>query len=155
MTNTYLAQRLDEVLLHGKWIANTNMKEQITSLTWTQATTRIGQRNSIAQLTFHITYYLKGINQVFEGGNLDIKDVYSFDMAAIKSALDWEELVNDFLSNAEQFIKHVEKMDDKTLNSPFVKEEYGTYMRNIEGQIEHAYYHLGQISLLKKLILQQ
>lgn len=155
MMNTYLAQRLDEVLLHGKWIANTNMKEQITSLTWTQATTRIGQRNSIAQLTFHITYYLKGINQVFEGGNLDIKDVYSFDMAAIKSALDWEELVNDFLSNAEQFIKHVEKMDDKTLNSPFVKEEYGTYMRNIEGQIEHAYYHLGQISLLKKLILQQ
>lgn len=126
MINTYLAQRLDEVLLHGKWIANTNMKEQITSLTWTQATTRIGQRNSIAQLTFHITYYLKGINQVFEGGNLDIKDVYSFDMAAIKSALDWEELVNDFLSNAEQFIKHVEKMDDKTLNSPFVKEEYGT-----------------------------
>jgi uncharacterized damage-inducible protein DinB len=154
MMNTYLAQRLDEVLLQGKWIANTNMKDQITSITWKQATTRIGQLNSIALLTFHITYYLKGINQVFEGGKLDIKDVYSFDMQEVKSASDWEELKNDFLSNAEQFIKHVEKMDDKTLNSPFVKEEYGTYMRNIEGQIEHCYYHLGQISLLKKLILQ-
>jgi hypothetical protein len=45
-------------------------------------------------------------------------------------------------------------MDDNLLNQSFVKEEYGSYSRNIEAQIEHSYYHLGQISLLKKLILQ-
>lgn len=155
MMNMYLAARLGEVLLHGKWIANTNMKEQIMSITWKQAATQIENLNSIALLTFHVTYYLKGINQVFECGNLDIKDVYSFDMPEMKSTSDWEHLIHDFLSNAERFIKHVEKMDDKMLNSPFVKEEYGTYLRNIEGQIEHCYYHLGQISLLKKLILQK
>ncbi|MGE0931575.1 DUF1572 family protein [Peijinzhouia sedimentorum] len=44
----------------------------------------------------------------------------------------------------------VEKMDDDLLRQTFVKEEYGSYLRNIEAQIEHSYYHLGQISLIKK-----
>ncbi|HBC04915.1 MAG TPA: DUF1572 domain-containing protein, partial [Aequorivita sp.] len=41
--------------------------------------------------------------------------------------------------------------DDEKLNEIFADEKYGTYQRNIEGMIEHCYYHLGQISLLKKL----
>lgn len=61
-------------------------------------------------------------------------------------------LVNDFLSNSEKFINHVEKMDENTLDQPFVDEKYGSYLRNIEGVIEHSYYHLGQVSLIKKMI---
>ncbi len=152
--NKYLAHRLREVLINGKWIANTNLKEQITSISWIQAIQRVENLNTIALLTFHINYYLKGILTVFEGGNLEIKDKYSFDMPEIKSETDWNSLVNEFVSNAEKFINHVERMDDKLLNEPFVKEEYGSYLRNIEAQIEHSYYHLGQVSLIKKLILQ-
>jgi len=44
-------------------------------------------------------------------------------------------------------------MPDKKLNEIFVNEKYGTYLRNIEAVIEHSYYHLGQIVLIKKLIL--
>ncbi len=29
----------------------------------------------------------------------------------------------------------------------------GDYLRNIDGMIEHSYYHLGQIVLIEKLIL--
>lgn len=87
--NIQLANRIREVLLNGKWIANTNFKDQITSITWEQANQKIYNLNTIALLTYHITYYLKGLNQVFEGGSLDIKDQYSFDMPEIKSALDW------------------------------------------------------------------
>lgn len=76
-------------------------------------------------------------------------------MPEIKSDKDWNDLVNEFISTAEKFINHVEKMDDRVLNQPFVKAEYGTYLRNIEAQIEHSYYHLGQVSLIKKLILLQ
>lgn len=43
-------------------------------------------------------------------------------------------------------------MPDQKLEEVFVEEKYGTYLRNIEGVIEHSYYHLGQISLIKKLI---
>ncbi len=153
--NKDLANRLREVLLNGKWIANTNFKEQITSISWEQAIEKIQNLNTIALLTFHVNYYLKGLLQVFEGGNLEIKDKFSFDMPEIASETDWLNLVNEFKSNAEKFINHVEKMDANLLTQAFVKEEYGTYLRNIEAQIEHSYYHLGQVSLIKKLITQK
>lgn len=153
--NKYLANRLREVLLNGKWIANTNFKEQITSISWEQAIQRIENLNSIASLTFHINYYFKGLLNVFEGGKLEIKDKYSFDMPEINSVTDWNNLVNEFISNSEKFINHVELMDNNLINQPFVKEEYGSYLRNIEAQIEHSYYHLGQVSLIKKMLIQR
>jgi len=153
--NNDLANRLKEVLLNGKWFANTNFKDQITNITWEQAVEKVENLNTIAMLTFHINYYLKGLLNVFEGGNLEIKDKYSFDMPEIKSESNWNSLVSDFVSNAEKFINHVEKMDDNLLIQPFVKEEYGSYLRNIEAQIEHCYYHLGQVSLINKMIKQR
>jgi uncharacterized damage-inducible protein DinB len=153
--NKDLSDRLREVLLNGKWVANTNFKEQITSINWEQANEKVQDLNTIALLTFHVNYYLKGILNVFEGGELEIKDKFSFDMPEIKSEMDWLDLVNDFIHNSERFIDQVEKMDEKDLAQQFVKEEYGSYLRNIEAQIEHSYYHLGQISLVKKLIMQK
>ena len=56
--NLFLANRIREVLLNGKWIANTNFKEQIINVNWEKAVQKIGNINSIAMLTFHINYYL-------------------------------------------------------------------------------------------------
>jgi len=149
--NIYLANRLREVLLNGKWIANTNFKEQILSIHWTQAIQKVDNLNTIAVLTFHINYYLGGLLNVFNGGGLEIRDKYSFDLPEIKSEADWINVVNDFLSNAEKFAEKVEEMPDEIFDQPFVDEKYGSYLRNIEGVIEHSYYHLGQISLIKKM----
>lgn len=150
--NKELANRLNEVLLNGRWIANTNFKMEIESLTWLQATKKIGNLNSIAALTFHVNYFLGGIVNVFKGGALEIRDKYSFELPPIESASDWNKLIKDFLVNSEKFIEEVAKLPDSKLDKPFVDEKYGSYLRNIEGVIEHAYYHLGQIALLKKLI---
>ena len=150
--SSVLADRLREVLLQGKWIANTNFKEQLSGITWEQATQKVGDLNTIALLTFHINYYLAGILNVFNGGTLDIRDKYSFDLPEIKSEASWNVLLSIFLSNAEMFAHHVEQMDDDLLDQPFVDEKYGNYLRNIEGVIEHSYYHLGQISLIKKML---
>lgn len=150
----FLASRLEEVLLNGQWIANTNFKSQIESITWEQATTKIGSLNTIASLVFHIKYYLKGLNQVFQGGALEIRDKYSFDMPAITCEADWQVLADDFIANTRSFIIAVESMSDAQLDEPFVDEKYGSYLRNIEGVIEHSYYHLGQISLIKKMVLE-
>ena len=150
----FLADRLREVLLNGKWIANTNIKEQIVSINWKHATHKVYGLNTIALLTFHINYYLQGLLQVLNGGPLEIKDKYSFDLPEIKSESDWTKLVETFLSNAELFANKIEQMDETILDHPFVDEKYGSYQRNIEGVIEHSYYHLGQISLIRKIILQ-
>ncbi|MBK8967017.1 MAG: DUF1572 domain-containing protein [Saprospiraceae bacterium] len=152
--STQLANRFREVLLNGKWIANTNFKDQLTTVTWEEATRKIGSLNSIAALAYHINYYIGGIVQVFEGGSLDIRDKYSFDLPPIHSKADWETLLQTMWDNAEKFAGYVEIMPDEKLEAVFVDEKYGNYRRNIEGVIEHSYYHLGQISLLKKLIRQ-
>lgn len=151
--NLAIANRLREVLLNGKWIADTNYQEQLLSISWEQAIKKMGNLNTIALLTFHINYYLVGLLNVFNGGELEIRDKYSFDLPEIKSEKDWSKLVNDFISNAERFASQVEQMDESLLDKPFVDEKYGTYWRNIEGVIEHSYYHLGQISLIHKMIL--
>ena len=150
---TALANRLREVLLNGKWIANTNFKEQLQSVSWQQVIQKVGNLNTIALLTFHINYYLNGILNFFNGGRLDIKDKYSFDMPEIKSEEDWKKLLNDFLNNSELFANQVEQMEESALDNPFVDEKYGSWLRNIEGVIEHSYYHLGQVSLIRKMIL--
>ena len=127
-----LANRVREVLLNGKWIANTNYKHSLSSLSWEQATTKIDSLNTIAALTYHINYYTAGVLNVFEGGKLEIRDKYSFDVPEIKSQEDWEKLLNEKWSTVEKFAKHVELMSDEQLAANFVNEKYGTYQRNIE-----------------------
>jgi hypothetical protein len=49
----------------------------------------------------------------------------------------------------------VEQFPDEKLDEAFVDEKYGTWQRNIDAMIEHCYYHLGQITLIRKMILAQ
>ncbi|WP_459211695.1 DinB family protein [Aquimarina rhabdastrellae] len=148
-----LAARFSEVFLNGKWIANTNYKENLATVSWQQAIYKIESLNTIGILTFHINYYLKGVLKVLEGGTLDIKDKYSFDAPPITSYTDWDNLYTDLITNAEKFASHINHLSPEQLEAPFVDPKYGSYRRNIEAMIEHAYYHLGQISLIKKMIL--
>lgn len=149
----FLATRLSEVYLDGKWIANTNFKEQIEHLPWQQATRQLMNANSIALLTYHVNYYLAGLLKVLDGGNLEISDKYSFDMPPIESEAGWHNLLHSFLENAALFAGKVSQLPEEMLDKPFVNEKYGSYRRNLEGVIEHSYYHLGQVVLLNKLLL--
>ena len=150
--NLFLASRLREVLLNGQWIANTNFKEQVQSVNWLQATHKVESLNTIAALTFHINYYLAGLLFAFQTGRLEIRDKYSFDLPPLTSEEAWQQLKNELFTNAEAFADAVEQLDEDVLNNPFADEKYGSYLRNIEGVIEHSYYHLGQISLTRKLL---
>jgi hypothetical protein len=151
--NVAIASRLRELFLDGHWIANTNYKEQILGVSWQQAIRKVDNLNTIAALTYHINYYLAGLLKAFENGKLEISDKYSFDLHEIQLEANWNDLVADFLNNAEKFAKKVERMEDSIFDMPFIDEKYGSYLRNIEGIIEHSYYHLGQISLIRKMIL--
>jgi uncharacterized damage-inducible protein DinB len=149
-----IAKRFREVLLEGQWIAHTNYKHQLSNLTWKQATIKIGSLNTIAALTYHINYYIGGVLNVLEGGALEIRDKYSYNLPQITSKEDWDNLLDDMWTKAEKFANKVERMSEEKLDDIFVDEKYGNYRRNIEAIIEHSYYHLGQISLIKKMILE-
>lgn len=145
-----LANRLREVILSGYWIANTNYKDQLENLNWEIAVLKLDHMNSISLLAQHIHYYIAGLKNVFLGGTLDIKDKFSFDFPPIKSQEQWDLFIQTFWSHTEQLALLMEQFPPDRLNQSFVDPKYGSYLRNIEGLIEHAYYHLGQIVLLKK-----
>ncbi len=146
-----LATRLQELFLDGKWIANTNYKELLRDIVYEEAQYQSGSLNTIARLTYHINYYLQGLLRAFETGKLEIRDQYSFDLPATFHAGDWETLKQNLLSNALAFVQYIQNLEDRDLDAPFIDPKYGSLLRNIEGVIEHGYYHLGQISLLRKM----
>lgn len=149
-----LANRFREVLLNGTWIANTNFKDQLQNTSWELVTIKYNGLNSIAVLTAHIHYYIAGLIVVLQGGPLDIKDKYSFDFPPITTQGEWNAMLNRLWVDAEQFALLIEQLPESRLNDDFVDQKYGTYRRNIEAMIEHCYYHLGQIVLLKKIVSQ-
>lgn len=103
-------------------------------------------------LVFHINYYVSGILHEFETSKLEIHDKYSFDIPPISSEEEWTNLIQVFLANAEKLASLIEQMNDEDLDQPFIDGIYGAVLRNVDGLIEHAYYHLGQITLIKKMI---
>lgn len=152
-SNKDIAGRFREVILNGTWIANTNYKDQLTNTSWELAVSKVDDLNTIAVLTSHIHYYISGLINVFEGGSLDIKDKYSFDFPEITSQKDWDEILSQLCKDAAKFADLIEQFPENKLNEVFVNEKYGSYQRNIDAMIEHCYYHLGQIVLIKKIIV--
>ena len=147
-----IANRFKETILNGTWIANTNYKHQLENLDWKIVTTPVKNLNTISVLAQHIHYYINGINSVFKGGTLDIKDKFSFDFPPIHSQEEWNTFLAKFWASAEEFASCIEQMPEEKLDQVFVDEKYGTYRRNIDAMIEHSYYHLGQIVLIRKLL---
>ena len=148
-----LANRFREIILNGTWIANTNYKDQLENLDWEIAITKFDSLNTISVLAQHVHYYVNGLKNVFNEGNLEIRDKYSFDFPAIKSQNEWKGFLTEFWKDAENLAELIEQLPSKKLNQSFVEDEYGNYQRNIDGIIEHCYYHLGQIVLMKKILL--
>ena len=148
-----LANRFREIILNGTWIANTNYKDQLENLDFEIAISKFESLNTISVLAQHVHYYVNGIKNVFNGGNLEIRDKYSFDFPQIKSQNEWKGFLTKFWEASENLAELIEQLPDEKLNQSFVDDKYGTYQRNIDGMIEHSYYHLGQIVLIKKILL--
>lgn len=136
----------------GPNMPGANLKEKLADLTWEQATTQIADFNPIATLVFHIHYYIRAVLGVMEGGPLDAHDKYSFDVPEITSQAQWEQMLEQVWADAERLALLTEKFPDEDLSQDFVLAKYGSYYRNLNGVIEHSYYHLGRISLLKKML---
>ena len=147
-----IAKHLRAVHFGPNWTA-VNLRDKLAEVTWQQATIKIGSFHSIATLVFHINYYISATIEVLKGGPLNAKDEYSFDCPPISSQQDWERLLNKLWEDAEELAELIERLPDERLDEYFMEEKYGTYYRCLQGPIEHAYYHLGQISIIKTLVL--
>lgn len=148
-----IAKQFREVYFGGNWTCS-NIKDHLADVTWQQATTKVYTFNTIATLVYHMNYYVSAILKVLEGNPINAKDEYSFDHPPINSAEDWKNLLDKTLADAEKFTEKIEALPESKLWETFVAEKYGIYYRNLNGVIEHCHYHLGQLVLIKKLVLQ-
>ena len=76
----------------------------------------------------------------------------SFNVPKFKTEEEWQQFVADSLDAANRHADLVAQREDSFLAEVCADEKYGTWFRNLEGLIEHTHYHLGQISLIKKLL---
>lgn len=146
-----IATHFRAVYFGGNW-TSVNLKDTLANISWEEAITTVEHLNTIATLVFHINYYVAPVLKVLEGEPLKTSDKYSFDLPAITSAEDWQKLVNKVLAEAELFAAAIEQLDETKLLEDFSDPKYGNYYRNLHGIIEHTHYHLGQISLIKKIL---
>jgi uncharacterized damage-inducible protein DinB len=153
-TTKQLAQHFRDVHFGGNWTF-VNLKDSLADVTWQEATTKLHDFNTIATLLFHINYYVNPVLKVIQVEPLIASDKYSFDCPPITSNEDWQKLVQKVLDEAELFAQEIEKLDELKLYDVFSEEKYGNYFRNLLGIIEHSHYHLGQITLIKKMLRQK
>jgi hypothetical protein len=148
-----IAKLFRDVHYGGNW-TSVNLKEGLTGVNWQQATTQVYSFNTIASLVYHMNYYVSAVLKVLQGEPLNASDKYSFDHPPILSQEEWEKLLNKTWTDAENFALMLEQLPESNLWEIFPDEKYGNYYRNIHGVIEHCHYHLGQIVLIKKILLQ-
>ena len=148
-----IATQLRAVYFGGNW-TSVNLKETLMDVTWQQATTQVYSFNTIATLVYHTNYYISAVAKVLQGEPLNAHDKYSFDHPPVLSQEGWETLLIKTWNNVQNFANLIKQLPESKLWETFAEERYGTYYRNLHGIIEHTHYHLGQIVLIKKLLLQ-
>lgn len=148
-----IAKHFREVHFGGNWTW-VNLKDSLADVTWEQATAKVYDFNTIAALVYHVNYFAVAALDVLQGKPLTAHDKYSFDVPAIQSQEEWENLVSKTLKDAESMATLIELLPESKLWENFVDVKYGNYYRNLHGIIEHTHYHLGQIVIIKKVLLQ-
>ena len=146
-----IAQHL-RVAFTGPNAPGVNLRDTLADVTWQEATTSVHGLNPIATLVYHMQYYIRAVTPVLQGGPLDAHDKYSFEVPPIRSAADWEAFCAPLWAEAEALARLIEPLTEAQLAADFANPKYGSTYRNLHGVIEHFYYHLGQISLIKKLL---
>ncbi|RQO30942.1 DUF1572 domain-containing protein [Taibaiella sp. KBW10] len=152
-TSTQLAKHFRDIHFGGNW-SWSNLKDNLSDVSWQQALTKVYGLNSICALSYHVHYYVAALIDVLEGRPLTAKDQYSFAHPPINSQEDWDLLLQTIWADAEKVVPLIEQLPEAQLWADFTEEKYGNYFRNLLGIIEHTHYHLGQIAIIKKIVVQ-
>ncbi|MEM7161951.1 MAG: DUF1572 domain-containing protein [Bacteroidota bacterium] len=146
-----LAKHLENVHFGGNW-CGVDLRDLLKDVDLQLALKKFRSSHSLAELTFHLNYYIEGLIEVFKGGELSIKDKFSYDIPEIKSEEEWERMKAQSFRNATEFSNLLSHMNEDKMGEVFVEEKYGIYFSNVLGIIEHCHYHLGQMVLLKRFL---
>lgn len=145
------ARLLNAVYFGGNW-TSVDVFSMMKDLQISELNFHYNGHHSLLELFYHQYYFVTAIRMVLKGEALTTKDKNSFDAPVISSENDWINFQEMIRTTVHETVTLIENCDDRNLLEPFSDPNYGSVFSNIHGIIEHVHYHLGQISILKKLI---
>ena len=150
-----IATHLRQVFGGGNW-TSVNYRDTLADVTLDEliAVPTPLTQNSIARLVYHVHYYVLAQIDVLEGRPLTSRDKYSFDAPDFATLRAWRGYwLETVLPDVERLAALIERLDAAALGDDFAAVgKYGSVYRNLQGAVEHAHYHLGQIALVKRYV---
>jgi hypothetical protein len=146
-----IARHIREIHFGDNW-TDSAMQDVLKDVTWQQAIAKpIPDTNSIAELVFHMNFYLDYVHRNFKNEFLKFEQADTFKAPTIQSEADWLALLQKTWDDAEAFAQTVAQIPDDDLHI-VIPPRHNSFYKNAHGVVEHNHYHLGQIVLLKKLL---
>lgn len=142
-----IAQHFYEVN-HGDNWTDACVKNIISGISYEQAVKKVGDANTIGLLLYHMDFYNMVVYDRLVGNTRKFQHEESLS-ADIKNEADWQKLQQTYFANVDKIHKAILAFDESLL---FEQKTSNTPYKNLHGIVEHIHYHLGQISLLKKII---
>jgi uncharacterized damage-inducible protein DinB len=146
-----IAKHFRDVHFGGNWTW-VSLKEHLAQVSRDEALQQVGDFNTIAALAYHIYYYVEVQLNVLEGGPLEGNDELSWNTPDFPDEVSWRRFLEESWAAVERAASLIETLPEQRLWEPFTAEKYGSYYRNLHGNIEHCHYHAGQIVLVRKAL---
>jgi uncharacterized damage-inducible protein DinB len=151
MIANLIAENILEVYEGNNW-TGVSITDAIKDVNWQQAQHKtIASQNTIASLLHHLYYWNGVMMQRINGINPSIPETNGFDVGELKSESDWNDLKEKTHQSFIKLADAIKNFPEEKLyeTSPTGK---STYYKNLQGMVEHAHYHLGQMVIIKKVI---
>jgi uncharacterized damage-inducible protein DinB len=146
-----LADNLHRVYYGNNW-TDVCLADTLKDISVQQATQRTGASdNTIAALVNHLCFWNEVILQRMQGKNIPIPEQNGMDVAPLQTEEEWQSLVHKMRRSFDALTEAIRLFPANKLDL-LVKDRETTIGFNLHGVTEHAYYHLGQIVLLKKMV---
>lgn len=145
-----IAQHIIEAHEGGNWTGN-SIREVLKDVSIAVATAQTtASVNTIASLLHHLTYWNNVMIMRISGVAIEIPEINGFDVPQISTEEEWTKLQADNLKSAHDLASAISVFEKHDLNEPILP-GYSSAYKSFHGCIEHIYYHLGQITMIKQL----
>ena len=147
-----IAQHLLDVHYGNNW-TEVNIAQTLQNIHLKEAlTVTASSPNTLASLLNHISYWNRVMISRIEGFEIQIPASNGFDHPTLHDENDWIDLQNQNLISARDLAAAIREINDDDLFNPILP-GYPSYYKSLHGAIEHVHYHLGQMVIIKNLVL--
>lgn len=138
--------------LYGNNWAEINVNEIFNGINDEIANKKMASfNNTIHQIALHILATEFVIIKRLQGINHILKKEEDWVPIDELNTIKWTDTRRAIANSKKEIILELNKKSDSDLNKPII-ENYSTLYDTIQGHIQHSYYHIGQISIIKTLI---